>query len=79
MDKHEQHWEGQARALLVNRRIIAVRYMTPAQAEGFEWHGRALVLILDDGTHLMAAADEEGNGPGALFTNNEKTPIIPTI
>jgi hypothetical protein len=53
--------------------------MTNEEAAENEWYGRPLVIWLDDGTHFMAAADEEGNGPGALFTSSKKTPTIPTL
>jgi hypothetical protein len=37
------------------------------------------MLELDDGTVLFPASDDEGNDAGALFTANDKLPVIPTI
>jgi hypothetical protein len=52
---------------LVGRTIIGVRYMTPQDQEASMWSESAVILILDDGTELYPSADDEGNGPGALF------------
>ena len=79
MDDNEKYWTDEALALLVNRKIVAVRYMTHEEAAENGWYARPLVIWLDDGTHFMSAADEEGNGPGAIFTNSKKTPTIPTL
>jgi hypothetical protein len=79
MDDNEKYWTNEAAALLKGRKIVAVRYMTNEEAAESEWYGRPLVIWLDDGTHFMAASDEEGNGPGALFTSSKKTPTIPTL
>jgi len=33
------------------------------------WESKSIVLFLDDGSYLLSSTDDEGNGPGALFTN----------
>ena len=65
-------WEARGKAGLLGRRIVDVRYMTPAEAEDHDWDGRAIVLTLDDGSHIYPSGDDEGNGPGALWSDNEK-------
>jgi hypothetical protein len=58
-------------AKLAGRKIVGFRPMTKAELayEGWDdFRGAASVLVLDDGTLIYASQDEEGNGPGALFT-----------
>jgi hypothetical protein len=46
-----------------------------AEAEGWDIDLRfktAPVLVLDDGSKIYPSADEEGNGPGALFGVDKK-------
>lgn len=55
---------------IIGKTIKEVRPMTnaEAEAEGWEdWHDRAIVVVLDDGTKVYASRDTEGNGPGAFF------------
>ena len=52
--------------------ILAVRPMTPGEAAAEHWHidninGPPPVICLSDGSKLYAAADTDGNAPGALF------------
>ena len=79
MRNQELRWTREAEAQLLGRRIIKVRYMTDAEMRDLEWGHRALVLILDDGNLIYPASDDEGNGPGAFFTNNEAAPVLPII
>lgn len=57
---------------LVGRRIVAARSMTTEEMDREGWHvprfgPMPTVLILDDGTTLLAGSDEEGNEPGTLM------------
>lgn len=79
MDENEKYWTNEANALLKGRRIAGVRYLTATEAEGYAWHARGLVIFLDNGTQLVASADDEGNGPGAILTDNDKTPVLPVL
>jgi hypothetical protein len=79
MDENEKYWTDEANALLKDRRILGVRYLTATETEGLAWHARGLVIFLDNGAQLVISADDEGNGPGAIFTNNEKTPVLPVL
>jgi hypothetical protein len=79
MNNNEKYWTDEANTLLKGRRIAGVRYLTATEAEDYAWDSRGLVLFLDNGAQLVISADDEGNGPGAIFTNNEKTPVLPVL
>ena len=53
---------------LIGRTITAVRSLSPAELRAEMWDRSPIVLVLDDGTILLPSRDEEGNGPGALFS-----------
>jgi hypothetical protein len=72
-------WTERAAKELVGRKIVSVRYMSQQEIEASMGGRSGIVLVLDDGTELLPAQDDEGNGPGALFTNIENLPIIPVI
>lgn len=38
-----------------------------------------MVMELDDGNIVYASSDDEGNEAGALFTNNDKEPVLPVL
>jgi hypothetical protein len=77
----ETKWTQYGEKHLVGRKIVAVRYLTRDEAEALGWNERSVVLVLDNGAALYPSADDEGNGPGALFGNDgdkEITcPVIP--
>lgn len=75
----EERWHKVARSQLLGRKIIEVRYMKQSEAEQMGWHSRPVVFQLDDGNVVYAAADDEGNDGGALFTSNEAEPILPVL
>ena len=62
-----------ATRMLVGRTIVGAEYMTEEEADGAFWEESPLVLTLDDGTRVYPSRDDEGNGPGALFTANPET------
>jgi hypothetical protein len=70
-------WATIACNQLLGRRIVEVRYMTDAEMTEQYWASRALVLVLDNGLKVYAAEDEEGNGAGALMTNDLHNPVLP--
>ena len=37
------------------------------------------VMQLDDGNLVYPSQDDEGNGAGALFTNDKKNPTLPVL
>ena len=76
----QKHWEEIAQTQLQGRTITKVRYMSVKLAEEqFGWCERGLILTLDDGNQLIVSADDEGNGPGSLFTLDPVHNILPVI
>lgn len=75
----EQRWTKAAVDMFVGRKIVAARYLSAEEAENLGWHERAIVLQLDDGNLIFPSQDDEGNGPGSLFTNDDKEPIFPVL
>ena len=74
-----QQWGERVAAKLVGRRIEAARYLTPREQADLGWHRAAVIITLDDGTELFPSQDDEGNGPGAIFTNIQDLPTIPVV
>jgi hypothetical protein len=72
-------WNKAAEQTFLNRKIVGTRYMTRAEADAIGWHSRAVVLMLDDGTLLYPSTDDEGNGPGALFTTHKEHNTFPLL
>ena len=56
--------------LLVGKRIVEVRAMSPREMADRFWrdnyHGLPVVLVLEDGTKVIPAKDHEFNEPGAI-------------
>jgi len=76
---NEEHWTKIAANLLEGKKINKVRYMTEEEKDILGWSNRSLVIQLDDGNLIFPSQDDEGNGPGALFSNDEKIPVLPVI
>jgi len=58
--------------MLVGKVVKDVRPMTKAEMESEYWDDRPpTVIVFEDGTKLYPSRDEEGNGPGCLFGENE--------
>ena len=72
-------WAKKAAEHLVGRKITGVRYLSEGEKEGLGWDRASLVIQLDNHTLIFAASDDEGNGPGALFTNLNDLPKIPVV
>jgi hypothetical protein len=72
-------WTARAQKLLNGRTITAVSYLSAEEASEMGWYGRSLAIELDNGVVIFASADDEGNGPGALFTTDEELPTIPVL
>jgi hypothetical protein len=56
---------------LEGRKIVKVRKLTAAEKKRESWYGDGVAIDLDDGTVIYPSSDEEGNGPGALFSFKE--------
>ena len=61
-----QGWNDEVRDRLVGRMIVEARYLTRDEVDGMAWSHACVLLVLDDGTQLLPARDDEGNGAGAL-------------
>ena len=72
-------WCDVAKTMLLNRKIVGVRYLLDEEMELLGWDERSIVLILDDGNMIFPSSDDEGNRAGALFTNDPKHPTLPTL
>jgi hypothetical protein len=72
--KHEinTYWNKKAEELLLNRKIVAVRYMDDQEQEALGWYCKCVVMQLDDGTLIYPSRDDEGNDAGALFFQKKK-------
>ena len=75
----EAYWTGIASKQLLGKKIVHVRYLTQDEKNNLGWFDRPIVIQLDDGNLIYPAQDEEGNGPGAWFTNDEKNPVLPIL
>lgn len=70
-------WVKAGKIAFVGRKIADFRYMTDAEQAAHGWYCRAPVLVLDDGHLVYPSADDEGNGPGALFTTYDNLSTVP--
>lgn len=70
-------WSIEIGKHLIGRKIVKVRYMDEEEMENMGWYGSAVIIQLDDGHILWPSMDDEGNGPGAIFTNIEKMETLP--
>ncbi len=69
-----REWTKIAADVLVGRKITKVEYVDWGEGQ------LGVGFVLDDGTTVQASRDDEGNGPGALFTNREgAAAILPVI
>jgi hypothetical protein len=70
-----------ARHRLLNRRIVEVRYLSPAECQRLMWDHASVALVLDDHTTLYAARDSEGNDAGALHgvSNSGEGFVLPEV
>jgi len=79
MQRAEVIHTANANKLLKGKRIVSVRYMTNKEKESYYWGSRGIIFMLEDKTLIIVSMDDEGNGPGALLTNNADIPIIPIL
>lgn len=75
----QNQWAAKVREHLVGRTITDVQYLPAREQNEMMWDRSGIVLILDDGNSVYPSQDDEGNGPGALFTSFEDLPIVPVI
>ncbi len=68
-----------ANRLLRGRTISLVRYITDDEMEQLGWDRKGVVIQFDDDSIIYPSMDDEGNGPGAIFTNSDELAVIPVI
>jgi hypothetical protein len=75
----EKHWTKIASDQLLGRKIVGVRYISEDERRSLMWDRRCIAIVLDDGNTAFPSMDDEGNGPGALFTTNKTNGTLPVI
>ena len=74
-------WHKKIEKQLCGKKIVAIRYMRPDEAEANYWDYQPIMLILDDGTALCPMSDCEGNEAGAIacIGDNVEVETIPVM
>ena len=72
-------WGEKAKALLLNKRIVNVRYLTQEEADDMGWDERTVAFQTQDGLWFFPSRDDEGNGGGSLFTSDVKESCLPVM
>ena len=71
MTDYNKLWTKKAESILLDRKIVKIRWQTETEAHDLMgWHSRAVELHLDDGTIIVPQRDDEGNDAGALLWIN---------
>jgi|3_EtaG_2_1085321.scaffolds.fasta_scaffold39570_5 hypothetical protein len=76
------YWNELAQDLLLNGRIIDVRYMNPAETEKSGWYHSPVCLLIRKGKKefwVYPMQDDEGNNGGALATTSKDEPCLPVM
>lgn len=73
----EDYWNKNAQDVLLNKKIVKVRYLTKEEAKEIGWDSRPVYFELEDGTYCFCSMDDEGNNGGALFYN--KDGVLPVL
>ena len=76
---YAKQWTEVASSLLLNRKIVQVRYMNQGEADDMGWYSRPVAFLLDNGVWIFPSADDEGNNGGALFTTDRNNSVLPVI
>ena len=72
-------WQKKIEKQLCGKKIVFVLYMRPDEAESNYWDYQPIMLILDDGTALCPAADDELNNAGSLVHFGGEQEVIPVM
>ena len=76
---NDNKWNKVAEDLLLNRKIVKVRYMTKKESKEMIWDKRPVCFLLDNGTWVYPSMDDEGNNGGALFSTDKKNDTLPVL
>jgi hypothetical protein len=72
-----KHWTKVAQDVLKGKTIVDVRYLNDEEMKMMGWYKRPIVFFLNDGTHCILSADDEGNDGGVLFYGENG--VLPTL
>ena len=74
------NWQKLVDKYLVGRQIVKVEWLNPKETEEiYGWDQQPCEIYLYNGTILTPRSDDEGNESGAIGTNINELPIIPTF
>jgi len=76
---YTKQWTDKASEILLNRKIVKVRYMNDKEADDMGWYSRPVAFLLDNGVWIFPSADDEGNDGGALFTTSQDMSVLPVL
>lgn len=76
---YDKYWNEEAKKLLLNKRIVNVRYLTQKETDDMGWTERVIAFQTNDGLWFFPSRDDEGNGGGALFTTDDKQGCLPVM
>ena len=75
-----ERWNKQAKKVLLNRKIVQVKYVDTKEANSYMWGKRPISFTLDNGTRIIAQMDDEGNDGGALwYGNKDGEDLLPVL
>ena len=75
-----ERWNKQAKKVLLNRKIVQVKYVDTKEANSYMWGKRPISFTLDNGTRVIAQMDDEGNDGGALwYGNKDGEDLLPVL
>jgi hypothetical protein len=75
----ETYWNKVASDMLKGKVVAEVRYLTDDEIEEEGFDAYPVAIFFTDGTYVFPSKDDEGNGPGALFTSDDNNPILPVL
>lgn len=52
---------------LIGKKIVDIVQITKEEMDDLGWYGRAMKIVLENGTVIIASSDEEGNDSGSFY------------
>lgn len=72
-------WNRIATELLIGQKVKRVCYLSDDEIEHMGWDARSVGIEFESGLVVWISQDDEGNGPGSLFTSDDKVPVLPVL
>ena len=79
MSNLKKKWEDQIKKTFLNKKIVAVEYLSKKEANEMDWHNVPCSFKLDNGVWFYPSRDDEGNDGGSLLTTDKKLNVVPTF